>query len=104
MVVLEMVHEVSAVSFHLLIACHSAEHNLGETFTKKMSTFKLFPFAQYCSNQFCPFLLLILFYKNRLRRSRSCRVLNEKIKKKKHLKQGFGSGLYVHVEPPMAGN
>jgi hypothetical protein len=35
MVVLEMVHEVSAVSFHLLIARHSAEHNLGETFTEK---------------------------------------------------------------------
>ncbi len=35
MVVLEMVHEVSAVSFHLLIARYSAEHNLGETFTEK---------------------------------------------------------------------
>jgi hypothetical protein len=39
MVVLEMVHEVSAVSFHLLIARHGAEHNLGETFTEKARTF-----------------------------------------------------------------
>jgi hypothetical protein len=46
MVVLEMVHEVSAVSFHLLIARHRAEHNLGETFAEKARTLKLFPFAQ----------------------------------------------------------
>ncbi len=31
-----MVHEVSAVSFNLLIARHGAEHNLGETFTEKV--------------------------------------------------------------------
>jgi hypothetical protein len=65
MVVLEMVHEVSAVSFHLLIARHRAEHNLGETLTEKACTFKLFPFSQYGSNQFCPVLFnnQILFLK-----------------------------------------
>jgi hypothetical protein len=42
MVVLEMVHEVSAVSFHLLIARHSAEHDLGETFTEKARTLNFF--------------------------------------------------------------
>jgi hypothetical protein len=57
MVVLEMVHEVSAVSFHLLIARHSAEHNLGETFTEKARTvprtFQLFSFTQNGRDQFC---------------------------------------------------
>jgi hypothetical protein len=83
MVVLEMVHEVSAVSFHLLIARHSAEHNLGETFTEKVR-------SPYCSNflyskWYWPisFLLLILKYSviNLIPwRSRSNRVLKVKLK------------------------
>jgi hypothetical protein len=105
MVVLEMVHEVSAVSFHLLIARYSAEHNLGETFTEKRVHLNSFLLLNMVATNFVHFFLTTKssFSKKTLK-SRSNRVLYEKLRRKKGFRIRASVDFYSDFYPDPIAN